>query len=471
MAKTKNKPAAKEKKAPKAPAAAPQVKKPEEKKEESKVKKEEKTVTVQDVATNPRVLTNRNHSGLSLDGQVKLLDLARRTFVEETDPELQFPQPVRIKMNKIVAVGVIASLAEHSFDGTNEFAAILQCNAYPALEAAAAEMGITLPKVAALPAPKDGEEGDVELRSSDLKISKETKAALKKEKEIREGEVPELDPKKVDSDEEVTKALEYMFAKNRQKSLSDAVYEALSFIKEFRLNQASKAENAEEARKRYDTYTSGDWMDDVFSFFKPTVFYSGIGRGMCTVAFTEGHPVHAFIILRDALKSKKAPENTLPDSEVAYLARSIVKWVASDMIDSNQKAIDALDPKQNAEEIEHCKVAIKNYNNAIDCFVNPSFDLADNFEEDNSESTAKVADSVIKSYYGSKLNMSEYKNLKSNVQQRIGIILNLFKDPNSQSISYKESNLSELVKYTEEELKALKKEAVKKAKEESSKKD
>jgi len=472
MAKQNKKPVAKKKGAPKAPAAAPQVKQPEQKKPETK-KEEEKVTTVQDVATNPRVLMDRKRSGLSLDGQVRLLDLTRRVFVEETDPELQFPQPVRVKMNKIVAIGIVASLAEHSLDGTNEFAAILNRNGYPMLEAAAAEMGIRLPKLAVLPAP-EGKEDEVELRPNDLKISKETKDELKKEKAIREGETPELDPKKVDSDEEVTKALEYMFAKSRGKSLSENIHEAVGFMKDFRYNQASKAENAEEAKARYDTYTAGDWMDDMFGFFKPTVFYTGIGRGMCTVAFNEGNPVHAFLILRDALKNRETGKPEDSDTEVAYLVRSITKWVAKAMIESNEKAIEALDPKQNAKEIEHCKVAINNYNNAINCFVNPSFDLADNYLEDDSDETAKITKSIIRSYYPLDTKPAEYKNFKENIQQRLGCIINLFRDPNSQSIAYKESNITELVKYTEEELAELKKAEAKAkaaAKESESKKD
>lgn len=455
------------KEAPKAPKApqqapkpAPEVKAPE--------KKEENVEEAQVVAAamNPeKILRNSRRGGLSPDATVQALDLAHRVFVEERDPDLQFPKETAIKVNKIVAVGILCTLADHSANGDDSFANVLHTQAYPSLASAAEDLGFKIPDIKALPSGK--EEGTVVLESKDVKIPTETKKQLKKEKEIREGEKPELDPTKIVSEEDLKKALEYMFLVH-SKRLPELMTEAIDFMKKFRTAEAERAENTEEAKARFADYNSGDWLDDVFSYVKPTIFFSGIGRGMASVTAIEKNPIHAFVILRDAIKDKQTGEPVLEDSEIAYCVKSIVKWCCNANIESNEKAIENLDAKKNKAEIEKCEAQIQHYNNILAYITSPTSEEIDNllenigteFDEGGSLSAECQAanatfNRLCKTYYGKQLSTADYKNLGENIKQYGYHVINLFRSPGEQIMDCGLSNVSELEERTKEERDAM----------------
>ena len=453
-----------EAKAPKAPKQAPKAAtKVENPKAEDPIEEVE-NVNVS-MISNPKNLTSRKHSGLSADGQVHLLDLAHRVFVEEQDPDLQFPKETAIKVNKIVAVGILCTLADHASNGDDSFANVLHTQAYPSLASAAEDLGFKIPDIKALPAGK--EEGTVMLEAKEVKIPAETKKKLQEEKKIREGAKPELDPEKITSEEDVTKALQYMFLTGG-KRLPILLTEAIDFMKKFRLHEASQAENAEEAKAKFESYNSGDWLDDVFSYFRPPVFFTGIGRGMATVAADKKNPIHSFIILRDAIKDKATGEPVLDDQEIAYCAKSIMKWFCDTNIDSNKKAIENLDAKKNKTEIEKCEAQIQYYNNILAYITSPSSEEIDSLLEnigttfdEGGTLTKECQDAnatfnrICGSYYGKKLSTSDYKNLGENIKQYGYHIINLFRAPGEQLVDCGTTYVSELEERTEEEREAM----------------
>lgn len=469
MSKNKDKAPKKENKAPKAPKTPQPAPKPATKVEEPATRVEA-AETVQSPITDPKKLMDRRHSGLSADGQVRLLDLARRTFVEEQDPDLQFPQAVRKNVNDIVAIGILCTFADHAANGSDSFALVLQSQAYPTLRAAAKAINLDLPELKALPAGK--EEGTVMLESSKVKIPDETKKQLKKEKEIREGAKPELDPEKITSEEDVKKALEYMFVSGG-KRLPQLLTESIEFMKKFRLHEASQAENADEAKAKFESYNSGDWLDDIFSYFRPPVFFAGIGRGMATVAADKKNPVHSFIILRDAIKDKTTGEPALNDQETAYCAKSIMKWFCDTNIESNQKAIDNLDAKKNKAEIEKCEAQIQYYKNILDYITSPSSEEIDTllenigstFDEGGHQLTTEcqnansIFNKICKSYYGKQLSDADYKNLGENIKQYGYHIINLFRSPGEQLTDCGLSYVSKLEERSAEEKEEIQKAA------------
>ena len=464
-----NKNGVKAPKAPKAPNKAPKVNKAPgaaAQQPAASQEAEEVEVVTLPMAADPKKLTDRRYSGLSPDGQVKLLDLAHRVFVEEKDPDLQFPQTVRKNVNEIVAAGIICSFADHAVNGTDSFAMVIQSQMYPALSEAAKQIGVKLPDVKALPAGQ--QEGTVVLDSTKADISKETKAKLQQENKIRNGEKPELDPTKISSAEDVTKALQYMFLASGGKRLPTLLTESIEFMKKFRMHEAELADNTEEAKARFANYNSGSWLDDVFSYFQPPIFFTGIGKGMADVTWLKKNPIHAFIILRDAIKDKETKQPVLEDQEIAYCAKAIIKWYCNTNITSNKKAIENLDAKKNKKEIEMCEAQIQKYNDILAYITSPSSDEADHllehignhFDEGGTLTTECQAANgtyfrVCKSYYGKNIADSEYKNIAVNIQQYCGYIINLFRDPNAAFGNYSLSNICELEPRSEEEREAM----------------
>lgn len=464
-----------QKKPVQAPKPAPEAVAPKKEEKKPETKKEEvvsPTVAAQVAMTDPKKLTDRRRSGLSPDGQVRLLDLARRTFVEETDPDFQFPKAVSVQVNRIVAAGILCAMADHAANGEDSFAVVLHTQAYPSLAKAAEDLGFKLPDIKALPAASGSD--TVTLEAKEVKVPKETKEALKKEKEIREKEAPELDPTKITSKEDVTKALEYIFVANK-KRIPTMLTTAIEFMKGFRLHEASLAENADEAKARFENYNSGDWLDDIFEHFQPSVFFAGIGRGMASVAASEKSPLHAFIIFRDAIKDKETGVPAFSDQEIAYCVKSIVKWVCNVNISSNEKAISGLDEKKNAKEIDACKKQIAYYNDVLEYITNPSGEEIETLLENigtkydaggtltsECQKANSIFNKVCSSYYGKKLAYQDYKNLDVNIQQYAGCIINLFRAASSQLNNYSLSNITDLEERSDEEKQEFRKEELQK---------
>lgn len=464
-----NKPAEKmkqEKKvnAPKKPGAAPKTVKVEQLED---IPAEDAVKT--HVATDGEGFLKKTRT-LSPDAQVMALNLVHKTMVEPRDPALEMPLEVKKNANRIVAIGSLCALAEHSANGDDEFALIMQRTGYSNLLEAASALGYKMPKIEALPVIGDDK---VQLAASAVGIPEETKKEIKEEMEIRKGEKPELDPTKITSEEDLRKALRYKFVDKKYK-LVDTLLDGIDFMKKFRLHEAEMADNTEDAKKKFEARNSGDWLDDLFTYVKPTVFFAGIGRGMAEVTAVEKNPLHAFVIFRNAIMNKETGKPMLEDQEIAYCVKSVVKWHCENNIESNNKAIAGLDAKKNAKEIELCKKQIARYNEIEDFITNPTVDevehllenIGNHFDEGGTltqecQTANKTFNSICESYYGKKLANDDYQNLGENIKQYAYHIVNLFRVPGERIPDVGLMNISELVEKTAEEKEAAAKQAKK----------
>lgn len=448
--------------APKTPGKAPetpQVKSTDKPKvEEPEVLTEAQVKTM--AATDPSKLKQKMGT-LSPDMKMLAFSLLEKTVINPADPALAFPLEVRKSTNLLVAVGVTTTLMDHCANGDDTFAMLMQKTEYQALIDCAKGAGydIKLPDIKALPVI----DGQVQVSAKSIEISKETKEELKKEKEIREGAVPELDPEKITSEEDLKKALEYKFLQRSYK-LVDTLTDGIDFMRKFRLHEASMAENAADATKKFEAYNSGDWLDDLFSHIKPSIFFNGIGKGMASVTAIEKSPIHAFTIFRDAVKDKKTGEPVLDDKELAYCTKSIIKWCCNTNIESNKKAIENLDAKKNAKEIEGCEKQIQYYTDILGYITNPSSteidDLLKNigskFDDggqlsNECQKANKTFNFICKTYYGKELSTIDYTNLANNVQQYGYHIINLFRSPGEQLVDVGLAKVYQLEERSEEQ--------------------
>jgi hypothetical protein len=195
---------------------------------------------------------------------------------------------------------------------------------------------------------------------------------------------------------------------------------------------------------------------------------------MATVTSGEKSPIHAFTILRDAIKDKDSGEPVLEDQETAYCASSIMKWYCNTNIESNKKAIENLDPKKNKTEIEKCEAQIQHYNDILTYITSPSAqevdELLDNigttFNEGGTltqecQKANATFNRICKSYYGKQLSDADYKNLGRNIQEYGYHIINLFRSPGEQIMDRGLSNIGDLVERSAEERDAMIKESKK----------
>ena len=407
----------------------------------------------------PKNLVGSTRSALDANHRVDLLNLTNKVFREDPDASRKYSMDFLGAMDTIVAAGIVCALADEAAFGEGSFSAVLNHTLYPQLVVAAKELGVTLPTAKALPVDK---EGNVTIESKQVKVSKETKQKLEEEKAIEE-EVPELDPVKVaNMDEAALKdALQYMLVTGPKKQkIKDVLVGVVDFMRTYRMTLADKAENAAEAKLKYDDYTTGQWLEDAFSHVTPTFLLHGIGRGLVTTVGLEKSPISAFCVLR---KNMTKADGTIDwdDQSIAHACKAIMQFVANDCIKKEKANLEALDPK--AKDYEEVKkkyeTSIMNYQDRINWIEDVDSGLVDNLVqgvEDNDPVLGKIYNRIRDQYYPGK-SREIYKNLDQNVVQRAGIILNMFKTPGTENKNYDESNLSELVQYTDEELKEIEK--------------
>lgn len=411
-------------------------------------------VEVLDVNSFTKSMTSTIAEGLDPNRRVDLLKMMHETFRMDPHAATRYnmSQETVDKINSITAIGQLAAMTCEVVYAKNPFAIKMNAAQLENIVSLGETVGLRI-DMKALPAPAT--DGTVEVPSTALSVSDEAKDQIQNEKTIEESK-PELDPTKVyDNEDSITKAIQYIFTIHKD-SVFAAIDEALTFLRSTRLYAASKAENPDEAKRALESKTIDNWFDDLTNLFKPTLLFNGIGKHMAAITHFTKTPICAFTVLRNASKNKKTGIPTHNDSFIASLTKAIVKWVCQTNINSNQKAIDNLDPEKNKDEVEKCKAAIAHHNETIEYVMNPSIDFArtcidDLKSSDNGIKNAAVSTftQIRKSYYSDvDFKNNTFENLNKNLQQYAGIIINLFKDPNERSEEFVESNIGELVPIT-----------------------
>lgn len=441
---------------------------------------EEATVVVEQAnaqVVNPSQMTPQNmvgHTASKLDAnhRVELLGLAKGMFHDDPAAETKYGATVVAAMDKITACGIIAAMADEAHNGDSTFATVLQANQYPLLVAAAQDMGIKLPELKQLPAGK--EEGTVTLPGQMVEegMSQEAKTQVEEEAKVAaKADEVEIDPVKVvelGTDEALVSALKVILIPNsRSKTTRDVIMDCIDFMKAFRIAQAMKAGDSEEAAKaKYENHTAINWLNDAFSYVTPTFIFNGIGKGLVDKTIEELAPVSAFVIMKNAMNKRIEEKDQWDDQMVAEVTKAIILWKLESSIKAEKKALEALNEndKNNKDVAKAFEKKIAELEEARNNTLNPKFDIidtlaevqiVDNYEKPKNKTVFNMFQNVAVTYYGKDILLPTWKNKFENVQQRAGIIANMFREADNKNQNYNEANLTELVEMTEEERAAL----------------
>lgn len=407
---------------------------------------------------------NNPTPGLDANHQVDLLNGLDRHFMQpNAATKLGISQETVDKVNAFTAHGWVIVAANEGMFGTSAFAGTIRQSMLPVILDAAKDMGINIDQKA-LPAP--AADGTIQIPSSAIKPSKEAAAQLKKEHEALVAK-PEIDPTKIESEEDLTKAINFIMADraNGYEKLKDSINFYRSYL------SFKNKENADELAK-IKAKTDLDLLGEIRDIIKdcPLVL-SGMGRSMGTFTGSTKSPVSAFCMFKNSTKNRKTGEFALTDTEVADYARFIVLW-ANDIniagykhkIEEHEKNLKVLsaDKKANANaiedvnsKIEDCKKSIAHLEEIIDIVTNPDFNAVDALIE-NYDAKDRIANSIFKhvvTVYYPDVDMEKtgMDTLKHNVQQQAGIITNLFRDPATPNTEYSIANLIEVTRVEKEE--------------------
>lgn len=345
----------------------------------------------------------------------------------------------------------------------------------------AAEMGVKLPEFKALPAPteeqlkKAGIAG-VLPNAKMITITKkdvEKNVIEKKKEEIRATEKAVENPADVKNDEQLKASLTAMLIKpvsdDENKTKPDPrVQRTINFYNGYLTIQANNSENKEEALKKVKEKSRIQLLTEISEIVGPCPFaLNGIAKFLRNRAFETGSPISSYCFYRRCAIEKG---KDVDDQYVADLVRTILVWSCKSNIAEFTKLLETQEKNVKNEKgtaktateaaIRYNKAQIEEMNRIISEVSNPVFDSVDSLIEDyksdeKSEKYAlahRIVDDIMKTYYPEvDRNKVEEDVMLKNVQQRAGIIVNMFRDPLSQSIDYVESNLVEMVdKKTEE---------------------
>ena len=183
----------------------------------------------------------------------------------------------------------------------------------------------------------------------------------------------------------------------------------------------------------------------------PSFTAEGFGRLLCKRIADTKSVVSAFEMLKRCGKKRNDKEFKFSDEEIAALVRVLVVWKASAAIAGYGATIKRLskDAKKNASAIDEANAKIKVEQELMTFVTNPSFDLADNFiaaynnkEHELHNSAVEVYKSIVETYYKDvDVPELEFETMLLNIQQHVGIDINLFTEDMLKRDEFDEKNL------------------------------
>lgn len=398
---------------------------------------------------------------------------------------MEKPSPVMIEGFTVLAQATILDLAVTEIaSGTSVVGSIITANEnnYKALQAMALERGVKLPEYKALPAPTEEQlkqVGIIGLLPSEARVVNVDKSNVseqaieQKKKENAAVAKAVSNPAEIKTKEQLKASLTAMLVKPISEGIDrpDArVQRTIKFYRGYLTIQANAAENKEQALKDLKELSRQQMLNDIATIVGPCPFaLQGTAYFLRKRANETGSPISSFCLYRRSAVPEK--DNTIDDQYMADIVRILLIWSCNSRIAECEKSIKD-QKKLLTTETGAAKVAtetairanettIAELNRIIAETTNPSFDIVDNLVENyNAEDTTseayklahRIVDNVMDTYYRdldrSKLDQDV---MLKNVQQRAGIVLNLFRDPLAQSINYNENNLVDMVEAKAEE--------------------
>lgn len=372
-----------------------------------------------------------------------------------------------------VAIGEIASTGS----AMGRIIAANETN-YNALQAMALERGVKLPDYKALPAPTEEQlraAGIVGLLPSQTRVVKvekknvEEKTIAKKQKENEAIAKAVTNPAEIESEEQLKASLTALLAKPITEKGSidrpDArVQRTIKFYRGYLTIQANKAEDKKEALDKVKALSRQQMLDEISKIVGPCPFaLTGTAYFLRKVTNETGSPISAFCLYRRGAVPEA--DGVIDDAYLADVVRILLIWSCNSRISECEETIASMERQMKKESgaakvasetaIRAAKTTIEELKDIIAKVTNPSFDIVDSLIDDyNAEDATtesyklshRIVNNIMNTYYPELKDKNlDVDIMLKNVQQRAGVIVNMFRDSLTQSISYSEANLTDMV--------------------------
>lgn len=378
-------------------------------------------------------------------------------------------------------------------NGVDTFALIVRKDEqrYLAIKSMLASQGISLPEFKALPAPTEEQLQNAEAKCLPSEavvatitandVSEEAKSQKKAEKKIVESAKTIDNPALIENEEQLKSSLTALIVKpitNGSDKPDARIQRTIQFYKGYLTIQANHAENKEEALKEIKEKSLTTLLNEIVNIIGTCPFsLKGVAGYLRKGTAETGLPISSFCLYRRT--ADKAKDGNIDEQYLADIVRTLIIWSCNSHIEMSKKTITDAEKqiKKNEEanktadkatvkvnnaainsykdQITAAKAVIEEMSTVISATSNPSFDAVENlindYKAENKESipyqvSHRIVSDILKTYYPEfkDKNLDE-DTMLHNVQQYAGIIVNMFRDPLSRSISYEKSNLVDMV--------------------------
>jgi len=407
------------------------------------------------------VMKQTSGSGLSADGYVRLAGIMDDKYRKDSAAAQKYSPMFLNGASRIVDTIVFGTLLEQVVNTTTPISLLIRKSSFPELQNLASTFGVKLPDAdkLRLPTPEDlvkagisqstGEEGVLDFKPED--IPEDVTKKIQDDKKKADAEV-EMDPKKITTKDQLVAALNKIFAKRNSRSVENNILTAIKFIKDYRYAELERDGNSSEKRAVLDSRNIDDWIQDAISITEPTLMFRQIGSNLAKYCVEDESPVGAFLSMRCALKFRG--ECALSDEEVAEIVKFIVLWYNTYVTAENT---DKLKGKLTKSAKEVLQTELDTANKAVHYLTH--FDKAipekvvDAYKPGTPGSIKKLyfftrSEYFAKEIAGTKTSIIEesFVNLMYNVQQKVGVIGNLFLPQSDKVEKYSDANIKPLEK-------------------------
>lgn len=404
---------------------------------------------------------NANQYGQGLDPNRRVDLLTSLTKVFHDDPEAakrynMTPEAVE-GINQCTAIGLVAMFAQEVTFGENAFSRTMRPVVLEKISAAAKLIGVTI-DTKALPAPD--ENGNVTITNKEIKIPAEVKKQLKEEKKILD-DAPEMNVDKINSEDELKKALVYLLSQRKDYIVN--IQKAISIYSAFLEKQEKDSTKG---------ITRIQLLNKLIKLVgKAPIVVTGIGNFLYAATATTKSPVSAFCHLRNTVTDRKTGACSMDDGFIANVVRELVLWAISIKVDETEKGIESIkenikvlskDKKKNEKaideqnkRIEVLKHNIEHHNSIAKFVIEPSIEPVETLLEKKGQkdmAACKMYKSLLDClYFGVDLTKYTTASVNQNMIKQAGVITNLFRDPLAKIIGYTQGDVPELQEIEETE--------------------
>lgn len=266
-------------------------------------------------------------------------------------------------------------------------------------------LGIKLAPAKALPGPSN--DGQQVINFAESEFPEEMKPMTRAETGIAPANqheyVPELDPIKITTDEQLKEALTYQITKSSEKrNVAESIFNTVNWFSNYCM-----VKETDEAKKAELSKTSiTEWLDKVFTYISPTVIVRGLGSSLYAYCSQTGSPVMAHSILYRYLNPKGWNEDQIAEVLKVLVKQNfqLKKNDKPDLDANSDKAILALLASKDADYVDSI---LANQGSGEENKVN------------------RMLYSNVRSAYWSKAE----KVTNDMIRMKIGQILNTYRDP------------------------------------------